>query len=214
VNSLTRPQALRRGLVAALVLAAAPGAAARAAAVPSGAVPLGAVPFGAVPTGGVPDGDLAYVRLLAAAELLKADFESTALASAKLAPHQAVLLRRLRADDVAHYDALAVIANAAGQPPPTAADIDFAYPHGTFASAASQLRRAAELTTLTLGAYLGALESVQTPSLRLPFAQIAANEAQQLSALRAAVGRPPVGRAFASALSIAAASEQLDRFES
>jgi hypothetical protein len=36
--------------------------------------------------------------------------------------------------------------------------------------------------TLSLGAYLGALENVQTPAYRLALAQIAANEASTVSA--------------------------------
>jgi hypothetical protein len=67
---------------------------------------------------------------------------------------------------------------------------------------------------MTLGAYLGALENVQVPRLRLPLAQIAANEAQQLSALAPALGRPTIGRAFAAALPIDTVSASLDRYES
>jgi hypothetical protein len=70
------------------------------------------------------------------------------------------------------------------------------------------------LEHLMLGAYLGAVESVETPSLRLPIGQIAANEAQHQSALAALNGRPVVGKAFAPALQIAAVSNALGRFES
>ena len=56
------------------------------------------------------------------------------------------------------------------------------------------MKLAASLEDLTLGAYLGAVENVQTPQLRLPIGQIAANEAQHVSALavarRAARDRP------------------------
>jgi len=71
-----------------------------------------------------------------------------------------------------------------------------------------------KLTSLALGAYLGALENVQTPSIRLPLAQIAANEAQQLSALAPLVGRQAIGAAFAAALPIDVVSAALDEYES
>jgi hypothetical protein len=50
--------------------------------------------------------------------------------------------------------------------------------------------------------------------LRLPIGQIAANEAQHLSAIAPLIGRKQVGRAFPQALAISAASDQLDAFES
>ena len=162
----------------------------------------------------VPDGDLAYLRLLVAAELLKADFASSALRSGKLRASGARLFRRTRSDDGAHYRRLAALMVAAGQQPATAADIDFSYPSGTFRSASTIASRGFRIGTVALGAYLGALENVQTPSLRLPLAQIAANEAQQLAALAPSTGRPSVGAAFAPALPIAAVSASLDEYES
>lgn len=158
------------------------------------------------PAATVPDGDLAYLRLLVAVELLKADFESRAKTPS--------VIRRMQADDAAHYNGLAGLMANAGQTPATAADIDFSYPKGSFASTESVLALASKLTALTLGAYLGALENVQTPALRLPLGQIAANEAQQASALAQALGRPPIGNAFATALPIDAVSAALGKYES
>jgi hypothetical protein len=162
----------------------------------------------------VPDGDLAYLRLLVAAELLKADFAAQAVASGKLGTPATGIVRRIHAADHAHYTGLAALMNDAGQPPATAGDIDFSYPRGSFASARSTATLAWKLTSLTLGAYLGALENVQTPSIRLPLGQIAANEAQQQSALAPLVSRPTIGRAFAAALPIDAVSAALDGYES
>jgi ferritin-like protein len=162
----------------------------------------------------VPDGDLAYLRLLVAAELLKADFASDALGSGKLRGSTARLFRRTRNDDLAHYKRLAALVTDSGQTPATAADIDFSYPSGTFRSASSMRTRGFRIGTLALGAYLGALENVETASLRLPLAQIAANEAQQVSALAQSVGRPTVGAAFAPALPIETVSAALDAYES
>jgi ferritin-like protein len=162
----------------------------------------------------VPDGDLAYLRLLVATELLKADFASNALRGAQLGRWTARLFRRTRSDDRAHYKRLATLMSDAGQQPASAADIDFSYPSGTFRSASSIKNRGLRIGTLAVGAYVGALENVQTPSLRLPLAGIAANEAQQVSALAQLVGHPPVGAAFASALPIAAVSAALAAYES
>jgi hypothetical protein len=103
---------------------------------------------------------------------------------------------------------------AAGQPPASAADVDFVYPRGSFSSPASIARLAWRIETLLLGAYLGAVEGVEAPELRLPVGQIAASEAQHLSALAPLAGRPRIGRAFPAALAISAASTALDAFES
>jgi Ferritin-like domain len=162
----------------------------------------------------IPDGDVAYLRLLLGAELLKADFQTRALATKQLDAPGKALLSRIRADDTAHAAALTALMNDAGQQPTTADDVDFSYPARTFSSRSSIVKLAEQLGTLTLGAYLGALENLQVPRLRLPVAQIAANEAQQLSALARALGRPAIGRPFAAALAIDVVSASLDRYES
>jgi rubrerythrin len=163
----------------------------------------------------LPDGDLAYLRLLIAAELLAVDFQSHALASGRLRHGGAsAVFRRMRADESSHYTHLASLLTAAGQTPATSADIDFSYPKGSFHGRASILRLAGRLERLLAGAYLGAVENVETPELRLPIGQIAANEAQHASALAALGGRPTIGKAFAPALQIGAVSDALDEFES
>ena len=118
------------------------------------------------------------------------------------------------ADEHAHYQGLATLMTGAGQVPATSDDINFAYPKGSFDSEASIMKVADTLENLTLGAYLGAVQNVQTPQLRLPIGQIAANEAQHVSALAVSAGRPPIGRAFAPSLQIGAVSAALDAYES
>lgn len=162
----------------------------------------------------VPDVDLSYLRLLVATELLKADFATQAVASGKLGKPAAGIVLHMHAADNAHYTGLAALMNGAGQPPATADDIDFSYPRGSFASERSTATLAWKLASLALGAYLGALESVQTPSIRLPLGQIAANESQQQSALAPLVGRQAIGSAFAAALPIDVVSAALDAYES
>ena len=162
----------------------------------------------------VPDNDLSYLRLLIGAELLAADFQAQALAGGKLGSTSAALVKQMLADENAHYAGLADLLATAGQTPATAGDIDFAYPKGTFDSEASIMKLAGSLEDLSLGAYLGAVQNVQTAQLRLPIGQIAANEAQHVSALAVARGKPAIGRAFGPALPIAAVSAALDVYES
>ncbi len=161
-----------------------------------------------------PEGDLAYLRLLVGAELLAADFQGRALRSGRLGRAAAALVRRMRADEAAHYAGLARLLAAAGQTPAGPGDIDFSYPAGSFRSEGSILRLAWKLEALSLGAYLGAVASVQTQELRLPIGQIAANESQHLSALAPPLGKPVIGSAFAPALSIDRVSAALDVYES
>jgi hypothetical protein len=179
-----------------------------------GAALVGLGVLAAPASAAVPDVDLAYLRLLVAAELLKADFATQAVSTGKLPAAWAALVKRMHADDNAHYTGLAALMNSAGQPPATAGDIDFSYPHGSFATKHSTMTLASKLTSLALGAYLGALENVQTSTIRLPLGQIAANEAQQQSALAPAVGRPVIGSAYAGALDIDVVSAALDEYES
>ena len=162
----------------------------------------------------IPDTDLAYLRLLVGAELLAADFQAQALASGKLNPRPAAVIRKMAADEKAHYAGLAQLLTAAGQTPATQDDIDFSYPKGSFDSSTSILKLATQIETLILGAYLGAIENLQTPELRLPVGQIAANEAQHVGAVAVLSGRNAIGRAFAASLSVDAASAALDQFES
>jgi len=161
-----------------------------------------------------PDGDLAFLRLLIAAELLAVDLQGKALKSRKLRHTAHSLLARILSDEKKHYAQLAALLTAAGQTPATAEDIDFSYPKGTFRTQASITRLAGRLEHLMVGAYLGAVENVETPALRLPIGQIAANEAQHQGALAALHGQSVVGKPFAPALQIGAVSDALDEFES
>jgi Ferritin-like domain len=192
-TSVSRAQLLRRGAGGALLLATFGAPTANAAA---------------------PDVDLSYLRLLVGGELLKGDFETKALASGKLSSSASALVKRMQADDRAHYAGLSALLAGEGQSATTAEDIDFSYPRGSFGSQGAIAKLAWKLGTLTVGAYLGAIESVQTAKLRLPLGQIAANEAQQLSEIGRLLGRPPIGRAFAPALPIDAVSAALDAYES
>ena len=162
----------------------------------------------------VPDEDLAYARLLIGVELLAVDFQNQALASRKLDTRTARVVEALLAQEKAHLAGLSSLVSDAGQVPATADDIDFTYPKGTFGSEAKVAALAAVIESLSLGAYLGAVENVETPEWRLPLGQIAASEAQHVGALAAAAGKPVLGHAFAPSLQIDAVSAALDRYES
>ena len=161
-----------------------------------------------------PDGDVAALRLLIGTELLALDFQSHALASGKLGTQSAALLKRLQADEQAHYNALANLMSQAGQIPATSGDIDFSYPTATFDGEASIVKLADELEALQLGAYIGANAGVQTPQLRIAIGQISANEAQHVAALATLAGKPVIGKAFGPALHGDAVTAVLDAYES
>ena len=161
----------------------------------------------------ISDNDLSNLRMLIGAELLEVDFQTQALASGKLDSASTALLKEMLADENAHYRGLVNLMRSAGQVPATADDITFTYPRGTFDSQSAIMKLADALEDLTLGAYLGAVQNVQSPQLRLPIGQIGANEAQHVSALAVSAGRPAIGSAFAPSLQIDAVSAALDDYE-
>ncbi len=199
-SSFSRSALLRRGVQGGgVVLVAGSGIAALAAAASAATLP---------------DGDLAYLRLLIGAELLEVDFQSQALASGKLGAASTAIVKQMAADEKAHYNSLAQLQAGGGQTPATSDDIDFSYPKGSFDTEQSILELANSIETVVVGAYMGAIQNVQTPQLRLPIGQIAGNEAQHVGALAALAGKPVIGRAFAPSLQIGAVSTFLDTFES
>jgi hypothetical protein len=158
----------------------------------------------------VPDGDLAYARLLVGLELLSLDFYSAALRSGNYDP--GLELRRARAAEKQHYDAVASVLADAGQVPATAQDIDFSYPRGSFDSHRSIALLAVRLESLSLGAYLGAVRALETPEFRNHAARAAASEAQHLSVFSGAVGGRRLGPPLPPTLSIDRVSNALDAY--
>ena len=161
----------------------------------------------------ISDNDLSYLRVLIGAELLDIDFQTQALASGKLDSASSALFKQMLGDENAHYRGLSNLMTGAGQVPATSDDITFTYPKGSFDSQASIMKLAASLEELTAGGYLGAVQNLQAPQLRFPIGQIAANEAQHVSALAVSAGRPAIGSAFAPSLQIDAVSAALDDYE-
>jgi hypothetical protein len=161
-----------------------------------------------------PDADLAYVRLLIGGELLAADFYTQAVAAKLFEGDALKYLKRVLFNEVEHYQALSGILSSTGQTPATPDDFDFSYPKGSFASKASIAKLGMTLETVFLGAYLGAVDGLQTRSLEQPVARIAASEAQHLSLLTRMSGGDPIGISFPNALSIDEASNALDAYAS
>ena len=161
-----------------------------------------------------PDGDLAYARLFVASELLALDFYREAIASRQFAGAELRSLWLARADEREHYRSSAKVLTDAGQVPATAADIDFTYPRGSFASRHAIAQLGTRLETLFVAAYLGAVGGYQTEALKELAARAAASEAQHLSVFAGEVGGRRVGPAFPRPLPIDKVSDALDAYTS
>jgi hypothetical protein len=162
----------------------------------------------------IPDSDLAYARLLVGAELLALDFYARAIASKRVAGSALGYLKRARVNEQAHYEKMSEILNGAGQPSAVASDFDFSYPKAAFASTSSIAKLGVTLEAAFMGAYLGAVDGLQTNALKQSVAQIAANEAEHLSVFMRLSGRSPIGVSLPRPLTIDQASNVLDVFTS
>jgi hypothetical protein len=155
------------------------------------------------------DNDLAWLRLLVGTELLGADFYASALAARKLKAKQ---LDDALAAEKQHYQLLAGLLTGSNATPATANDVDFTYPTGTFSSPGAIAKLAVALETTFLGAYLGAVDGVQSAALKLPLARIGASQAQHLALFRELLGGYPLRPALPAPLAIDQASNLLDRY--
>jgi hypothetical protein len=195
-TGLTRSSAVRLGV--AIVLGA--GIAGRAPASARAA------------TGPLADLDLALARLAVGVELLSIDFLSAASESKHFDGDELRALRRAAFNDGEHLEAVSQILTGAGQTPSTADDFDFSYPNGTFASRRSVAQVGVTLETVSLGAYLGAVDAFAAPDLKTAAARIATSEAEHLSFWSRIAYRRPVGISFPAPLDYATASSALDPF--
>ena len=159
-----------------------------------------------------PLGDLAYLRLMIAAELLAVDFYAQAFRN--IGGGYRPRARRIGAQESEHYTLLAALLTAAGQTPATADDIDFSYPTGAFATVHSTLSFADKLEQMLVVAYVGALVNVQTPAYRKTMAQILVQDAQHQSGLSGLQRGPLNAGSLAAPVTMAAMSDYLDKYES
>jgi Ferritin-like domain len=169
---------------------------------------LGALP-GTARADTLPDADLAYLRMLATTDLLGADFYRNAVAAQPYDGPAANELKLALANEGEHYETLSTIIANAGQTPPTADDIDFAYPKRSFATTGAVTKLAVGLESLFLGAYLGAIAGVQATSLAPSLARIAANQAQHLTVFSHLLGRAGFRAAMPAPLTIDAVTQAL-----
>ena len=195
---MTRAQLLSRGAKGGTALVVAGTALAQLA--------------GAAAADPLPTGDLAYARLLVAAELLASDFYRQAIAASNSSPAVMKVLKKAYANEQEHYQSVAGILTGAGVVAAVSSDIDFSYPKNTFASQSSILKLAQQLESTMLGAYLGAVGGMQTSQLKQGIAQIAACEAQHLSYMTVQNGGRAFGVSFPPALTIDQASAAMDAF--
>jgi hypothetical protein len=160
----------------------------------------------------LPDGDLAFARLLVGAELLAIDFYTDAIAAEKFGAVGQKYMAIALQNEQAHYQSVSLILTGAGQTPAAAADFDFSYPAGSFASRGSIASLGRQLETVFLGAYLGAVGGLQTPALAQPLARIAASESQHLSLWETELDGRPISGAFPAPLTIDQVSDAMDAF--
>lgn len=127
-----------------------------------------------------PMGDAAIAMLAATAELLAIDFYGMAIDTGMFEADVLGYMEAALQNEQDHYDALAGVL---GDDAP--ADLEFTYPDGTFDSAESIATTGSALETAFVGAYMGAVTSLEDNNLKQVAAQIGANEAQHLSNLNA-----------------------------
>jgi Ferritin-like domain len=159
----------------------------------------------------LPDADLAYARLLVATELLGADFYARAIASRRVGPRLLKRLKLAHANELQHYQSMGTILSGAGFAPAGDGDIDFSYPRGAFRSEGSVAKVALELELVMLGAYLGAVDGMQTSALKPTVARIAASEAQHVAYLSTIKGLSSF-QAFPNPMTIQQVSNALDAY--
>jgi hypothetical protein len=152
---------------------------------------------------------MAYIRLLVGAELLVSDFYSQAVASSQVTGSAAQYVKRAYMNEQEHYQSVSGILSGAGVTPAVSGDFDFSYPTGTFDTPAAIFKQAAALEAMVLGAYMGALGSLQSNQFNTGLAQIAACEAQHSSYFTTQTGGKSFSLSFPPALTIQQASDAM-----
>ncbi len=154
-------------------------------------------------------GDVDIAKLAATAELLAIDVYTMAIGTGFFTGDVLAYMEAAKQNEQDHYDALAEVL---GMDAPKG--VEFTYPPGTFASAESIAATGVALETAFVGAYLGAVEALESVDLKAVAAQIGANEAQHLTTFKrldagGALGPNP---AFPKALTAAQATKAVTPF--
>jgi rubrerythrin len=124
-------------------------------------------------------GDVEIAKLAATAELLAIDVYTRAIDTGLFKADVLAYMQAARQNEQDHYDALAGVL---GSEAPSG--VKFKYPKGTFASAGSIAATGVALETAFVGAYLGAVEALESNDLKAVAGQIGANEAQHLTTFK------------------------------
>lgn len=124
-------------------------------------------------------GDVEIATLAATAELLALDVYSRAIKTGFFTADVLAYMEAARQNEQDHYDTLAGVLGADAPK-----NVKFTYPAGTFASAKSIAATGVALETAFVGAYLGAVEALESVDLKAVAGQVAANEAQHLTTFK------------------------------
>ena len=158
------------------------------------------------------DDELAYANFGQATEFLLKDFyaKATAAKLARGSVTHSLARGAFNADE--HARALGKLLTDAGQAAAVEDDFQFAWPQGTFASAAAAAKTGLKITQALLGTYISAATTVSIPSYRALYASMAANLAQQVGALSALGGGRAVGVSFPPAVAVETASDAIEAY--
>jgi ferritin-like protein len=127
---------------------------------------------------GAASADADIAKLAATAELLAIDFYTRAIDSKQLKGDELAYLAGARVNEQAHYAALKGVLKSA-----TPTGLKFKYPAKAFASRKSIGMLGEALETAFVGAYMGAVTSLQSNELKAVAAEIGACESRHLSVL-------------------------------
>lgn len=158
---------------------------------------------------GLGDADLAWARVVTAAELASAAFYVRLAASSLFGSELRGQFRRALLNEREHYRATADILVGAGQMPAVAEDFDFTFPTGAFAIRGRAARLGVTLEAASVGAYLGGVAALQDDGLKTVFARIAASEAEHLALFSRLAANRPVGISFPEPLDFETASNAI-----
>ena len=127
---------------------------------------------------GAASADADIAKLAATAELLAIDFYTHAIDSRQLKGDELSYLVGARANEQAHYKALAGVLKSAAPK-----GLKFSYPKGSFDSRTAIGKLGQALETAFVGAYMGAVGALQSNELKSVAAEIGACESRHLSVL-------------------------------
>jgi hypothetical protein len=181
----------------------------RTAGVGGGALGVGIL---AAPALGAPsEQDLAWVRFGITVEVASAAYYRQARGTGFFSNHERRTLERATAAQHAHVKALRQTLIDAREAPIDPADLEVAFPDGSFDSRARTLSLGRRLGGNAVHAYLGAVTTVSDSAFRRVLGQVLASSAEQLAYLTGLAG-PVITDPFPSVHGLGTAAEELARY--